>query len=30
VAGNLRISEIVDEPNYVVSLVLPKELTRKQ
>jgi acetamidase/formamidase len=25
VAGNLRISEIVDEPNYVVSLVLPKQ-----
>lgn len=30
VAGNLRISEIVDEPNYVVSLVLPKDLTVKK
>ena len=30
IGGNLRISEIVDEPNYVVSLVLPKNLTRKQ
>lgn len=26
VAGNLRISEIVDEPNYVVSMVLPEKL----
>ena len=26
VAGNLKISEIVDEPNYVVSLTLPKNL----
>ena len=26
VAGNLKISEIVDEPNYVVSLTLPKSL----
>ncbi len=26
IAGNLKISEIVDEPNYVVSLTLPKSL----
>jgi acetamidase/formamidase len=26
VAGNLRISEIVDEPNFVVSVVLPEEV----
>ena len=26
VAGDLRISEIVDEPNFVVSTVLPKEI----
>lgn len=26
VAGNLHISEIVDEPNYVVSLSLPKNI----
>lgn len=26
VAGNLRISEIVDEPNYVVSMILPEKL----
>jgi acetamidase/formamidase len=26
VAGNLRISEIVDEPHFVVSLTLPKKL----
>jgi formamidase len=24
VSGNLRISEIVDEPNFVVSVVLPE------
>jgi acetamidase/formamidase len=30
VAGNLRISEIVDEPNYVVSFVLPEELTTRR
>jgi acetamidase/formamidase len=26
VAGNLRISEIVDEPNFVVTLTMPKAL----
>ncbi|MFP3320416.1 MAG: acetamidase/formamidase family protein, partial [Acidilobus sp.] len=26
VAGNLRISEIVDEPNFVVTLAMPKAL----
>lgn len=26
VAGNLRISEMVDEPNYVVSMILPEKL----
>lgn len=26
VAGNLKISEIVDEPNYVVSMTLPRKL----
>lgn len=26
VAGNLRISEIVDEPNFVVSMVMPENL----
>lgn len=26
VAGNLRISEIVDEPNFVVSMVLPEDI----
>lgn len=30
VAGNLRISEVVDEPNYVVSFVLSKELTLRR
>ncbi|EQD66200.1 hypothetical protein B1B_06221 [mine drainage metagenome] len=24
VAGNLKVSEIVDEPNYVVSMTLPR------
>lgn len=26
VAGNLRISEIVDEPNFVVSMVMPEKI----
>ncbi len=26
VGGNLRISEIVDEPNYVVTLTMPKSI----
>lgn len=30
VAGNLRISEIVDEPNYVVSVILPEKLIEKR
>ena len=30
VAGNLRISEIVDEPNFVVSLLLDEEFTRSR
>ncbi len=30
VAGNLRISEIVDEPNLGVSMVLPKRLLARQ
>lgn len=29
VAGNLRISEIVDEPNFVVSLTIPEEIFEK-
>ncbi|MFG1450109.1 MAG: acetamidase/formamidase family protein [Thermoplasmataceae archaeon] len=30
VAGNLRISEIVDEPNYVVSMLLPESILRER
>jgi len=30
VAGDLRISEIVDEPNFVVSMCLPADLIRKR
>ena len=30
VAGNLRISEVVDEPNYVVSMLVPKEIVRQR
>ncbi|MEM3656525.1 MAG: acetamidase/formamidase family protein [Thermoprotei archaeon] len=30
VAGNLKISEIVDEPNYVVSLTIPLTLLEKR
>ncbi len=30
VAGNLRISEIVDEPNFVVSMILPENLLEKR
>ncbi|WP_048059545.1 acetamidase/formamidase family protein [Picrophilus oshimae] len=29
VAGNLRISEIVDEPNFVVSMVMPENVISK-
>ncbi len=29
VAGNLKISEIVDEPNYVVSMTLPRKIFKK-
>ncbi len=29
VAGNLRISEIVDEPNYGVSMVMPTQLLER-
>ncbi|MEM3908183.1 MAG: acetamidase/formamidase family protein, partial [Nitrososphaerota archaeon] len=29
VAGNLRINEIVDEPNFGVSMVLPSKLTMR-
>ncbi len=29
VIGNLRISEIVDEPNYVVTLTIPKNIIEK-
>ena len=28
VAGNLRISEIVDEPNFVVSMIIPEEIVK--
>lgn len=28
VTGNLRISELVNEPNFVVSIVLPEEIIR--
>ena len=28
VAGNLRISEIVDEPNFVVSMVIPEDILK--
>ena len=30
VTGNLRISEVVDEPNYVVSMLVPKEIARQR
>ena len=30
VIGNLRISEIVDEPNYVVTLTIPKNVLEKR
>jgi acetamidase/formamidase len=30
VAGNLKISEIVDEPNYVVSMLLPESILRER
>ena len=29
VAGNLRISEVVDEPNFVVSMLFPKDIARQ-
>ncbi len=29
VIGNLRISEIVDEPNYVVTLTIPRNIVGK-
>ncbi len=29
VAGNLKISEIVDEPNYVVSMTMPRDIFRE-
>jgi len=29
VVGNLRISEIVDEPNYGVSMVMPKQMLER-
>lgn len=29
VAGNLRISEIVDEPHFVVSMVMPEQIVEK-
>lgn len=30
VAGNLRISEIVDEPNFVVSMLIPEDLLSRK
>lgn len=29
IAGSLRISEVVDEPNFVVSMLIPKDLARQ-
>ncbi len=29
IAGSLRISEVVDEPNFVVSMLVPKDLARQ-
>lgn len=30
VAGDLRISEIVDEPNFVVSCTIPKDIATQR
>jgi acetamidase/formamidase len=30
VVGNIKISEIVDEPNYVVSITVPEDIIERR